>query len=324
MIIGNKAPVNIIIQDHVIRYVDSKDTSLRGIRNFGERYIHAGLIREGKIVDNDSVETILEECVSEWKLKHRQVKFIVPEATLFFRKLSIPADIRDEEIKNYLYFEHGTSIHLPFDDPVFDFHVLGVAEDKKEILLFASPEQVINEYATLFENVGLEPIVADVSALTAYRLLHSLEKVRQEDHTMVVHYGIGSIVLSIFHDHKPVFLRHIRVSSDEKLWNRQLGENSDVVLSCEDEEAVREQVEDYLDEIERNIDFYKFSVQKEANEVQMVVLTGDHPMLAYIEDELRKKINIDIYRFQDGLVEAHRTEVPGRYILPLGLSLKGV
>ena len=36
----------------------------------------------------------------------------------------IPAEVMDDEINGYLYLELGKSLHLPFEDPVFDTAVL--------------------------------------------------------------------------------------------------------------------------------------------------------------------------------------------------------
>ncbi len=117
---------------------------------------------------------ILEECVDEWKIRNRKVRFLIPESLVIIRKVMIPAEIKDDEINGYLYLELGTSIHLPFEEPVFDAVVLSEENDKKEILLFAAPEENVLEYSQLFSDVKLHPIQAEVSPLALYRLYEHL------------------------------------------------------------------------------------------------------------------------------------------------------
>ena len=52
-----------------------------------------------------------------------------------------------------MYLELGTSIHLPFEEPVFDAVVLSEEKDKKEVLIFAAPEENVMEYSQLFSDV---------------------------------------------------------------------------------------------------------------------------------------------------------------------------
>ncbi len=296
------------------------------MKQYGERYIHAGLIRDGRILDKQSVELILEECIDHWKLKNRLVNFLVPESTLLFRKMLIPGDIADDDIKGYLYFEIGTSIHLPFDDPVFDFHLLGNVEDKKEIILFASPDQVVTDYTNMFERVKLQPVVADLSALSVYRLYYQLTKKQsKDDHLLFINYDIGSITLSVFHNHKPMFMRHISVPNDETLWTRHLGDEGDLFIQCESLDKMKGQFDDQYLEIERIINFYKFSIQKGSSEITKVVLTGDHPYLAMIEEDLTERLDVKVNSLNEGFAETLQGEhIPARYVLPLGLSLKEV
>ncbi|RXI98412.1 pilus assembly protein PilM [Anaerobacillus alkaliphilus] len=322
---GKKPPVNIIIKDHVIRYVDSKANNLQSIKEFGERYLPAGLIRDGKIVNRDSLINILEECVENWGLKKRNVNFLVPDSTVLFRKVSIPKDVADDEIKGYLFFEIGTSIHLPFEDPIFDYHILGEIEDKKEILLFASPEKTVLEYEQLLETVQLKPVVADLSSLASYRLYHYLDLSKPNEHLLLLQVSINSINLSIFHQHKPVFMRHLNIVDLDNLWSEKLDDNGDLAIYCQNVEKMTGNLQDNFLEIERVINFYKFSINQGNAEVTKILVTGDHPYLDYIKEKLAEMTSINIISLTDDEFKLTKGEsIPYRYHLPLGLLLKEV
>ncbi len=322
---GKKPPVNIIINDHVIRYMDSKSSQLASSKEFGERYLPAGLIRDGKIINKESLIHILEECVEDWGIKKRTVNFLVPDSTVLFRKVSIPKDVADDEIKGYLFFEIGSSIHLPFEDPLFDYHVLGERDDKKEILLFASPEKTVHEFEELLESVQLKPVVADISALANYRLYHHLDFSHANDHLLLLQFTIHSINMSIFHQHKPVFMRHMNIIDLDNVWTEKLDDDGQLTIKCVNVDKMTGNLQDHFLEIERVINFYKFSIHQGNAEVNKVLLTGDHPYLDFIKDKLGDLTNLQVVSLTEDAIPSHRGEsIPIRYHLPLGLLLKGV
>ncbi|MEH7082380.1 hypothetical protein V7139_06545 [Neobacillus drentensis] len=64
---GKNKTINITIKDYAIRFVELKHTQFLEVQRMGEYYLPAGLITEGKILDFDTLATILEQCVSDLK-----------------------------------------------------------------------------------------------------------------------------------------------------------------------------------------------------------------------------------------------------------------
>lgn len=114
------------------------------VNRFVECYLPEGIIVDGAIKDFEKLATILEQCIGDWGIKRKKVRFITPDAYVMVRKVKVLLEL-DDKIKGYryLYLELGHNIHLPFEDPVFDFVPLGQTENEKEILLFAAPESII-------------------------------------------------------------------------------------------------------------------------------------------------------------------------------------
>lgn len=62
--------------------------------------------------------------------------------------------------------------NLPFDDPVFDFQVIGHAwqdGDRQEVVVAASSRRYVEELAEVLRWCGLEPVAVDLSALSLSR-----------------------------------------------------------------------------------------------------------------------------------------------------------
>jgi type IV pilus assembly protein PilM len=111
---------NIIIKDYAIRYVEIKQGNPVILSKCEEKVISPGLIVDGKIKNADTLSLILDECVSNWGIKGRRVRFNVPDSHVVIRKVQVPIDVKEDEIRGYLNVEMGSTIHVPFDEAVFD------------------------------------------------------------------------------------------------------------------------------------------------------------------------------------------------------------
>lgn len=323
---GKKKVANIIIKDHVIRYLIANNHRIDQIRAYGERYLPSGVIHNGKIVDEDTFKMLFEECVDTWKLKKTNVQFTVPDATVFFRKITIPSSVPVDEIRGYLLFEMGSSIHLPFEDPVFDYHVLAQTEEGTEILLFASPSDTLQQCMEIFDECKLEAVAADVSTLALYRLCHQLELVKEEEHTLLIEYDVISVNLAIFYQNIPYFIRHLSLNpnmNDYKIATEFT--EAPKLEFVGDESLALGQINDTVTEVERLLNFYKFSIQHGKAGVSKIILAGDHSFLHEVKNKLQNDLQITVESLADKQIyDSNGNELTTQYMLTLGLALKEV
>lgn len=321
-LIKNKPICNIVIKDHIIRFAAIRPSSPFTVRDYGERILPEGIIRDGKIIDQESLTIILEECVEDWKIKGQKVRFLVPDQYIVIRKIQIPMDIPDEEIKGYLYLELGASIHLPFEEPVLDVSALGVVGDKKEVLLFAAPEDIVHDYADILEEVKLKPIAADITPLSIFRLFAKLDLANPKDHLMIIQYDLQFVNVSLFHDFKPVFMRHLPIDLHFYSWKR---DNEGVYVWTGEPDELIGQMEDIYTEIDRIMNFYRFSLQQGRAEVTRILLTGDHPKYYDIHKRLTDMTEVPVDTIDQNLiVDGDGHELDRSFHLALGLALKEV
>lgn len=317
--------VNIVINDHSIRYLELKQTKPPIASKWGERLLPNGIITNGKINDFEILSNILEECIHEWKLRNRQIRFLVPESFVIIRKLSIPAEISDDEIKGYLYLELGSSIHLPFEEPVFDCVVLSESEEKKEILLFAAQEENVMEYVDLFTHLNLNPIEAEISPLALYRLYHHIDQARKDEDLLVVQFDFNSVNICIFENTIPFFMHHLPIEYDENQWDMKLDHQGNYELKFIGNEGnLSFQFEDTYKEINRIMDFYRYSLHQGQKQVARILLNGDHPMLAKIKKDLEVRLDVPIETISYDQAVHVDYHFPETHYLLLGLALKGV
>ncbi|WP_017755963.1 type IV pilus biogenesis protein PilM [Calidifontibacillus oryziterrae] len=320
----SKHKVHLVIKDHVFRFVETTQPSLQHIKSYGERYLPPGIIREGKIVERETLTMILSEMVENYNLQRKATQFIVPDAFVVVRKIKIPSDIPEDEITGHIYLEIGETIHLPFDDAQFDFSITNKTDDFTEIVLVASPRTMIEDYKSIIEDCKLKPVAADLSSLSIHRLLEKIEMIFREEHVMLVQFDINSVNVTIFHDEIPQFTRHLKLNLDHELWEVTKGPDRKEILSWKGEISELEgHVDEMVSEIERMMSFYRFSVNQGQAGVSKLLVTGDYPRMEPIIERLRRLVEVPVELIQESLVTNSADEsIPTRYHELIGLSLK--
>ncbi|WP_066292847.1 type IV pilus biogenesis protein PilM [Bacillus sp. FJAT-29937] len=313
--------INLVINDYSIRFVELKNTNPLSIYRWGQRFIPFGIVRDGKIIDHGTLETILEECITDWKIPKRSVRFIVPDSFVIIRKASIPADVKDDEINGYLYLELGSSIHLPFEEPVFDTYTINQEKDKKEILIFAAQEENVMECANLLSSVKLVPSAADISSLSLYRLYHQLDMQDQDERLLMIQFDLNMVNLCIFENQFPLFMHHLLIDFDDDLWSVKSSskENQEFQFSGSQTDLLF-QLEDIFKEIGKFLDFYRYSIHQGKQQISKILLNGDHPYLDLIEKEIEARFDIP----HQTIHLATEDNLPRSHYLTLGLALKEV
>ncbi len=322
---GRTRAVNIVLNDHSIRYVELKQKNPAIPLHYGQRYLPPGIIADGKIQDFDTLVNILDECVADWKIAKRDIYFIVPDSLVTIRKVSVPADVKEDEIHGYLYLELGTSIHLPFEDPVFDILTLGIEDQKLEILVFAAPEKYVSEYADLFTNVKLKSVAADISPLAIYRLYHQLDLPRQNEVLLSIQFDLDVVSMCVFEGHIPVFMRHIPGDLKENWKVKRDGHNSEQEMAYEGEiSELTYQLEEIYRDIAKLMDFYRFSLTYGKKEVTRILVNGDHPMLERVLSDMKERLGIPVDTLKVHMPGSEQVLLPNAFHLALGLGLKEV
>jgi type IV pilus assembly protein PilM len=323
---NNKRVINLIISDHSIRYLELKGANIHNGHRCGEHLLPDGIIREGKIVDRVTLSMILEECLGNWKIHKRLVKFLIPDPLVIIRKINIPKDVKEDEIKGYLYLELGTSIHLPFEEPVFDIFILSKDADSTEILLFAAPEKQVMEYSSLLSDLKLKPIAAEISPLAIYRLYHTLEMARSDESLMIVQFDIDRVNISMFENQAPIFMHYLPVEFNTLIWEiKRIGEDLHEIKFIGDPEELANTFEEYFKEISKLMDFYRYSIHQGSKSISKILVNGDHPLLEIILSELESRYEIPVQTISSrDLNEGKSGKIPMAQYLALGLALKEV
>ncbi len=325
---STKKTINLVIDDYAIRMVDYPGGDLTKVKSFEERAIPDGLLEHGRILDDMEFYQFMKDLVQDWGLKRRHVRFYVPDSLMIMKKVEFPAQLKDEDVKGHFYMELGRTFYLPFENPIFDVYPLPVTDpssSKREGLLFAVPEEELNKYTAVFEDVGLIPVVADVRSIGIYRYYRYLQpEMNPEEAILFFELNLNSIVISIFSEHKPEFLRFLDLDVSLKDWRCDVEEDGSLKWVFQgDEEAFYGLLDDQMIELERIMNFYRYSLHKGEKQVSRVILLGDFPRLDIISKKVSTTIPTPI-RILDAYLSPAKTGQVNRVFIPsLGLALKG-
>ena len=323
-----------VIDDYVIRMAENSGEELSTVKSLKEEPLPPGLIEYGKINDEIQFYDFMRNIVQKWGIKNQQVRFYVPSSLVIMRPVEFPTHVKEESIKEYFMMEIGETVHLPFQKPIFDIHTFSnsqdqstennsLEEDKRQGVLFAVPEAEIIKYTEIFADVSLKPIAADVKELGVYRYFYQMEQVNEEKAYLFFEFNLTSINLSIFYHHQLEFLRYQQLNLDEQAWSANLGENDTLNWTYNGNEQQKTgTIEDQINELERIMSFYRYSLHKGEREVTEIIILGDYPNLKNIFNKVKAQYNISTRLLSGYLSEAKDQNVETAFIPALGLALK--
>ena len=116
-------------------------------------------------------------------------------------------------MKGHFFIEIGSTLYLPFDDPVFDVVPYIPNTETNEAIVIASKESVLDHYEDVLKDVKLDPITADITPLALYRLAYKQHALTGKEHVLLADLKEDKMTVSIFHAHYPLFMRPVELEN---------------------------------------------------------------------------------------------------------------
>lgn len=265
--------------------------------------IEEDMIVGGRVSQAEVLSDLLEDALSEGILS-KEVHLAIPTQNILIRKITSLPDIGEKELAKLLQFEVGERIHLPFENPIYDFVKVrsilpdrmeekdeideeslsldelaqGIQKDlegpKSEILLFATSQSLSRDLADVCDDAGLKPLTAEIRGLALQRLLSYAHPRWLNEIEMIIDASENAVDIHIFKDGLIVFSRMMSIQSNDYVSNitAPQSNNDDVLLFEEDLPTYREtqsQIAATLDEVRSfNQDSYVNEVVLEIERAQ--------------------------------------------------------
>jgi type IV pilus assembly protein PilM len=159
------------------------------------------------------------ECVKQMLLGGKFIdnKFIgcLPDASVHYKNLRVP-NMPADEIATAVQWEAGERLVLSTDQVATQYFLAGQVrqgnETRQEVILVASADTFVQQYVTMFDNCGLEPVGMEVVPAALSKYLGEQDDTDQEDAVqLIIDLGYGSTKVLILRGSQVVFYKNIDI-----------------------------------------------------------------------------------------------------------------
>lgn len=132
---------------------------------------------DGNFASLETVAEVIQRCWKRLGTTTRYVAMALPTAAVITKKITLPANLREEEMEVQVESEANQYIPFALEEVNLDFQVIGPAPsnpDDVEVLLAASRKEKVEDRVGVAEVAELKPVVMDVEAYaiqSAYELV---------------------------------------------------------------------------------------------------------------------------------------------------------
>ncbi|WP_427137099.1 type IV pilus biogenesis protein PilM [Psychrobacillus psychrodurans] len=267
----------------------------------------------GEMALYETLKTLIEL----WGIKRYNVRFFVPDSTVMLKTFEHPSDVTSDKLKGYVEMELGRTIHLPFSQPLID--VYDYKPDDGEAVLFAAPSEEVNKIAGLLDDLHLNPTTADVRSLATIRFLEKTVGLEERLSYLIAEWSISGVSISIYTGGKVEFLRYQTIDTFKEKWQSK-EDNNEISFSYEGQlEEYQSQLVDQIAEIDRILNFYRFSLYKGEKAVDEIIILGDSPEMDYIASEMIANFVTPVKHIDDSQVQVYHPNLKSKHIPLIGL-----
>ena len=317
-----KSHLSVELNDYVLRGIIKKGPSAEQWEVV-EVVLPPGVIAEDAIADEMGLYEILKENIQKLGGKNQSVRIFVPDSSVLLKTFDHPDEIESAKLQEFVQMELGRTIHLPFQDPLLD--VYDPVPDDGQALLFAVPPEEVGKTIGVLQDVNLHPEVADIRALCSLRLLEQIQLIDEDKTYLIAEWSINELSICIYTNGVVEFLRFQPVDTDITKWLAQHKEDGIDFEYAGDIQEYLVSLSDQVFELDRILNFFKFSLHKGEKTVDEMILLGDNPLLHQIADIIEENIQLPVTVVDDGVIASHYPkQFKAKHASLIGLALKEV
>jgi type IV pilus assembly protein PilM len=306
-------------------------------------------IVDGEIQQKDQAVAAIKKAVAmvgPEKLKTKKVICSLPETKAFLRIISIP-QMSESELNEAVKWEMEANIPLPLDQVYYDWQVIPekliFEKNRLNLLVVAIAKVVVDQTIEVLELAGLDPVGLEIESIAQARSL-LLEK-NEKDTVLIVDIGDRRTSFSVTRGGVPCFTSSIPLSGQSltdvisKGMNVSFDEAEKIKISfgIGDEfkndalfKSTEPVLENFVQEIERSIDFYVTGLKYSKNVDKIIICGGGanaKGIVPYLSRRLGREIqqgnpwiNIDLGKNLP-VIEKNQSL---QYSTAIGLAIKGL
>ncbi|MEK3967300.1 MULTISPECIES: pilus assembly protein PilM [unclassified Paenibacillus] len=277
-----------------IRYISFKNKQSWEVRKKRFLPLLPGMIIENQVADSEALYDRVRQWVKKEGLRGSKVSLSIPPSQIIIRKMSIPST-NDKQVEQLVKLEVETGLHLPFENPVYDYVTLEVDEEQSHLLVFAAPRKSIQDYVEILERAGLRISSVEISATALARAITTGHGESFAE-TMLINMEPSVMDIYMFRNGNPVFIRTINLLDLHKgrnLAGMDLLTDSETLAETAvavEEHLSPEQMVEITAEISRMLSFYQYSLHDGSTRINNLVITGTPSIRKQLDLELQQSL----------------------------------
>jgi type IV pilus assembly protein PilM len=315
------------------------------VQAFGIEPLMAQSIVDGTIMDQGAVADAIRTLWARLHLKEKNVAVAIAGHSVIIKKISVPP-MSNSELAQEIPF--AADEHIPFnrDEVKIDYELLNKqnATGQMDVVLVAAKNEVVEDYASVVREAGLNPSVIDVCAFSAQNALELNYDLDPNETFVLINVGAAISNINILRGDTSLFSRDVTIGGNaftEEI-QKQLGVSHEEaeaykvggsydehgVVPQEVERIIEGTAESIAGEFQRSIDFF-LATSADTN-VTKIILAGGCAKVSALQRafERRSRLTVELAdawrrveldpRLDSAYMAAHSTEA----LVGLGLALR--
>lgn len=317
-----------------------------------------GIIEEGTIIDPPAVAELIQAVLQDSRIKVKEVATAIPAREAVIRLIPVPAELNDDELRQYMNQEAGLYLPFPREEADVDYQKLGYFTDedgieKVQVLLVATRKEVTDAYLDTFEQAGLKIKTLEISSFALIRTIRDqLRGYAPNQAVVLVDIEFDSSEIAIVVNGVPQFSRTVAIGTlqIQEALNRamnmpptrdtemllemtipvsqieSIGTGTGTTGMSPGVTAIIKMMGELSDELRRSVDFYLN--QSDDLEIAQLLLAGPGAAIGELDEFFAQRLNVPVMRIDpvdalgleaDSAIE--NSQRPGLGVV-LGLGLR--
>lgn len=300
------------LSQHSIKFIElvAEGGQIR-VGKFGKRKLKEGIIKEGRIIDQEGFIANLKKIQKQHECKF--VRLSLPEEHSYLFRTQIPSGTPASQIREIIEFQLKDNVPLSPSEVVFDYSVIESERERGPVYADVSvyPTDLVEQYIMAFVQSGMRPLSLEVEGQAIARSL-----IKKDDRRgfILLDLGESEAGLYVVEDERLVFSatldvggslfteaieKTLQVSHEEAEELKSEGSRMRGVSNKQMLEALEKQLTTLAEEITKHIIYWTDADAKggkEHKEIESVILSGGNANIPGIADFLSRRLALPVVK----------------------------
>lgn len=276
-------------------------------------YYPGNAISDGVIVNHEALAGSLRELLSQrliGTISTKRVACTVPTSHTFNRPMSLPP-MNKQKIDDAVRLEAEQYIPIPIENLYLDYDISYRSESGIELLVVATPKNIVDSTIKFLESAGLEPVALEPTMNAAARLFNMADLTHDEA-SLLIDFGSVSVDIAVF-DHS-MFVNSTVSGGSDTLTNliaKRLHTTLSEAYVLKNHygigpgtkmpqimEAARPILEPLVREARKTMRFYDQRAARRHRKISQIVVTGGGATLRGLNEYLSHQLGVPTKRLE--------------------------